>query len=90
MTRKIQLRINLLRYNQSAGVSSAALSHAAVKIATPAQEKITLWMVPKTTKTPLRRLPNKMNGKMGKLALMNRPRMKTHRTVIIFHSLRTR
>ena len=42
MTRKIQLRINLLKYNPSAGISSAALSHATVKTATPAQEKITL------------------------------------------------
>ena len=42
MTRKIQLRINLLTYRPGAGVSGAALSHTAVKTATPAQEKITL------------------------------------------------
>ena len=90
MTRKIQLRINLLRYNQSAGVSGAALSHVAAKIATPAHEKITLRMVQKTMKTPLRQLPNKMNGKTGKLALMNRPYTKTRRTVIIFRSPRMR
>ena len=74
MTRKIQLRINLPRYNQSAGVNGAALSHAVAKTATPAQEKITLRTVPKTMKIPSRRFPNKMNGKTGKLALMNRPR----------------
>ena len=73
MTRKIQLRINLPKYNPSAGVSGAALSHAAVKTATPAQEKIILQKVPKTMKTPLKQLPNMKNGKMGKLALMNRP-----------------
>ena len=46
--------------------------------------------MPKTMKTPLRQLPNKMNGKTGKLALMNEPRMKTRRIVIIFHSPRKR
>ena len=90
MTRKIRLRINLPRYIQSISVSGAALSHAAAKIATSAQEKITLWTMPKTMKTPLRQLPNKMNGKTGKLALMNKPRMKTQRTVIIFRSSRMR
>ena len=54
MTSKIQLRINLSKYNPSAGVSGAALSHAVAKTATPAQEKITLQKVPKTTKTPLK------------------------------------
>ena len=90
MTRKIQLRINLLIYNKSADVSGAALNHAAAKTAKPAQEKITLRTVPKTMKTPLRQLLNKMNGKTSKLALMNRPRMKTRRTVIIFRSSRIR
>ena len=42
MTRKIQPMINLPKYNPSTGVSGPALSHAAVKTATPAQEKITL------------------------------------------------
>ena len=71
-TRKIQLRINLPKYNPSASVSGAALSLAALKTATPAQEKITLQKVPKTTKTPLKQLINKMNGKMGRLALVNK------------------
>ena len=87
MTRKIQLRINLLRYNQNTDVSGAALNHATAKAATPAHEKITLRTVPKTMKTMLRQLPNKMNGKMGESA---RPRTKTRRTAIIFHSPRMR
>ena len=90
MTRKIQLRINLPKYHPSASVSGAALSHAAVKTATPAQEKMTLQKVPKTTKTPLIKRTNKMNGKMGRLALASRPRTKTQRTEVIFRSLRMR
>ena len=90
MTRKIQLRMNLLRYNQSTGISGTALNHVVAKTATPAHQKITLWTMPKTMKTPLRQLPNKMNGKTGKLALMNRPYTKTRRTVIIFRSPRRR
>ena len=86
MTRKIHLRINLLRYNQNTDVSGAALNHAVAKTTTLAQDKITLRKVPKTTKTPLMQLPNRMNGKMGKLALVNRTRTKTWRTVIIFCS----
>ena len=42
MTRATQSRINLLRYNQSADDSGAALSHAVKKTAIPAQEKIIL------------------------------------------------
>ena len=72
MTRKTQLRMNLLRYNQSADVSNAALNHAAEKTAIPAQETITLRTVPKTEKTPTSKLPNRTIGKMGKLALVNR------------------
>ena len=90
MTRKIQLRINLLKYGSSAGVSGAALSHAAIKIATPAQEKITLRKVPKTTKTPSTQQTNKMNGKMRRLALLSRPHTKIHRTTITFCSPRMR
>ena len=90
MTRKIQLRINLLKYSPSVGVSGATLSHAAVKTTTLAQEKITLQKVPKTTKTPLKQLMNKMNGKMGRLALVNRPRTKIRRTIITFRSPRMR
>ena len=90
MTRKIQPTINLPKYNPSAGVSGAALSHAAVKIATPTQEKITLRKVPKTTKTPLQQLMNKMNGKMGSLALVNRPHLKIQRTISTSRSLRMR
>ena len=65
--------MNLLRYNQSTDVSSAALNHAAEKTATPAVETITLRTVPKTEKTPTSKLLNRTIGKMGKFALMNRP-----------------
>ena len=84
------MRINLPRYNQRAGISGAALSHAAAKTATPAQEKTTLRTVPKTMKTPLRQLPNRTNGKTDKLALMNRSYTKTRRTVVIIRSPRRR
>ena len=40
--------------------------------------------------TPLSQLPNKTNGKMGELALMNRPNMKTQRVVTLIHSPRMR
>ena len=73
MMRRIQSRISLLRYSQSADVSDAVLNHTVEKTAIPAQEKIILRTMPKTTNTPLNQLPNRMNGKMGKLALMNRP-----------------
>ena len=58
---------------QSTDVSGAALSHAMEKTAIPAQEKTILRTMPKTMKTPLSQPPNKMNGKMGELALMNMP-----------------
>ena len=73
ITRRIQSRINLLRYSQSADVSDAAPNHAVEKTAIPAQETTTLRMTPKTEKTPSSQLPNRTIGKMGKLALNNRP-----------------
>ena len=42
MKMKIQSRISLLRYSQSADVSGAALDHAVENTAIPAQEKIIL------------------------------------------------
>ena len=89
-TRKTQSRINLLRYSQSADVSGAAPSHAVEKTAIPAHEKTILRTMPKTKKTPSSQPPNRTIGRMGKLALMNRPHTKTRRTVIIFHSPRRR
>ena len=73
MTKRIQLRMNLLRQNQSAGVSSTTLNHAAAKTSTLARETITLRTVPKTEKIPTNELPSRTIGKMGKLALTNRP-----------------
>ena len=89
-TRKIQLRINLLKYSPSACVSGSALSHAVVKTATLAHEKITLQKVSKTMKTPSIQLMNKMNGKAVRLAPVNRPRIKIRRMIITFRSPRTR
>ena len=67
------MRTNLLRSSQSADVSGAALNHAMIKIAIPAQEKIALWTMPKTTKTPPNQVSNRLNGKTGEPAPMKRP-----------------
>ena len=67
------MRTSLPRHNQSAGASGAALNPDAARTATPTQEMITLRMVPKTEKIPTNELSNRTIGKMGKLALMNRP-----------------
>ena len=88
--KRIRSRISLLRYSQSTDVSGAALNHAMEKTVIPALKKIILRMMPKTTKTPLIQLMNKMDGKMGRLALVNRPRTKIRRTVITFRPLRMR
>ena len=90
MTKRIQLRISLLRSSQSANVNGAALDHAMEKTAIPAQEKIIPRTMPKTTKTPLSQLPNRMNGRMGESALMNMPLTRTRRTVIFFNPPRMR
>ena len=79
-----------MRHNQSIDVSDTALSHAVVKTAIPSQEKTILRTMPKITKTPLSQPLNRTNGKMGELALTNRPRMKTWRTATTYHSPRMR
>ena len=84
------MRINLLRYNQSADVSGAALNHAMEKTAIPARETTILRTVPKTKKTPSSKTLNKTIGRMGKLALTNRLQTKTRRIVITFHPPRMR
>ena len=71
--KRIQSRINLLRYSQSADISGAALNHAVEKETIPAQEKIILQTTLKTMKTLLSQPPNRTNGKMGELALINMP-----------------
>ena len=73
MTKKIQSRINLLRHSKNVGVLSAALSHVVQKKTMLAPEKIILRTMPKTMKTPLSQPPNRMNGRTGESALMNRP-----------------
>ena len=73
MTRKIQQRRTLLKHNQSAGVSGAAIKPAAAGTTTPAQETTILRMVPKTQKNPMNKLPNEATGNQGMSALTNRP-----------------
>ena len=72
-TKKIRSRTNLLGHSLSVDVSGATLSHVVHKIAIPAHEKIILLTMSTIMKTPLKQLPNKKNGKMGKLAPTNRP-----------------
>ena len=86
--RKIHKMINLRRYNQN--TDGAALNHAAAKTAMPARETTVLRTMPKTKKTPSSKTLNKTIGRMGKLALMNRPQTKIRRTVITFHPPRMR
>ena len=73
MARKTQQRRTLLKHNQSAGVSAAALNPAAAGTTTPAQETTTLRMVPKTQKNPMNKLLNETIGNQGMSALTNRP-----------------
>ena len=73
MKKRIQLRINFLRSSLSTNISGAALNHAMVKIKIPTQERIALRTMPKTTKTPPSQVLNRLNGKTGEPAPMNRP-----------------
>ena len=57
------------RTNPSTDVSDAAQSPAIAKVVIPAQETITLRIVPKTTIIPSSRTSS---GRMNKLALRNR------------------
>ena len=81
-----QRRIIPLKSNLRTGVIGAALCPAIAKIVIPAQETMMLKM--KTT-LPSQAL-SKPNGRMGKLAQMNRQRMETWRMTIICLSLKTR
>jgi len=89
-TKKIQLRINLLRHSPSVGALNAVLSLVAQKMATLAPEKIVLWATPKTMKTLLEQHPNKRNKTTGKLTLINRPCPMTRMMIVIVQSLRMR
>ena len=71
-------------------MSGATLDNTVEKTPILAQEKIILHTTLKTMKTLLSQLPNRTNGKMGESALMNMPKTKTRRTVIIFRSPRMR
>ena len=77
-----QRRIIPLRSNLSAGIIGAALSPVIEKIAIPAQDTITLWMMLKTKTIPPSQASSKPDGRMGKLDLMNRQWMETRRMKI--------
>lgn len=78
------------RSNLSVGVSGAALIPAIAKIVIPAQEKIALRMTLKTKTFLPSQTSSKPNGRMGKLALMNRQWMETWRMKITYPSPKTR
>ena len=84
MTRRTQLRINLLVHSLNTGAPCAAPSHDAQEKIILAPEKTTLRMM----KTQLRQDPNRRTRKAGRTALMNRPHTGTRRIAIIFHSPR--
>ena len=90
MTKRIQLRVNLLRNSKNGGVLVAALSHVVPKTAILAPEKIILRTMPKTMKTLLRSHPSRRIKNTGKIAPTNRPGPMTRRTVVIIRSLRMR
>ena len=70
-----QLKIIPWRNNLGTGVIGAAPSAAIAKILIPAQEMITIWMVPKTKTIPPSQTSSRPSKKMGKLALRNRRQM---------------
>ena len=82
-----QRRIIPPRSNPSTDVSSAALSPAIVKAAIPAQETITLRIVPKMTIIPSSQTSS---GRMNKLALWNKQQTENQRMTITCLSLKTR
>ena len=79
-----------MRSNLSANVSGTALNPAIAKIAIPAQETIALRMMPKTKTIPTSQASSRPDGRMGKLALMNRQWMETRRMKITCPSPKTR
>ena len=70
-----QRRIITSRSNLSTGVIGAALNPAIAKIVIPAQETITLRIMPKTKTIPPSQALSWPNRRMDKLALRNRRRM---------------
>ena len=79
-----------MRSNLSVGVSGAALSPATARIVIPAQETIALRMMPKTKTILPGQALRKPDGRMGKLALINRQWMETQRMTITCPSPKTR
>ena len=77
-----QQRIILVRSNLSTSVIGAALSLVIAKIAISVQETITLQIMPKMKTIPPSQASSKPDGRMGKLALMNRQWMETRRMTI--------
>ena len=85
-----QRRIIPSRSNLSTGVIGAALSPAIAKIAIPAQETIALRMMPKTKTILPSQTKSRPNGRMGKLALMNKQQMENQRMKITCPSPKTK
>ena len=77
-----QQRIIPLRNNLSTGVIDAALSPAIAKIVIPAQEMITIRMMPKTKIILPSQVSSRPNRRMGKLALRNKQLMENQRMTI--------
>ena len=87
--KRMQRRVTLLRSNLSTDVRGAALNPAIAKIAIPTQETIALRMMPKKT-IPPNQASSKLDGRMGKLSLINRQWMETQRMTITWPSLMMR
>ena len=68
--------------NLDNSVIGAAPSPAIAKIVIPAQGTIALRMMAKTKTIPPSQAPSKPDGRMGKLATMNRQWMEIQRTTI--------
>ena len=79
--KRMQRRVILLRSNLSTDVSDATLNPAMAKTAIPTQETIALRMMPKKT-IPPNQASSKLDGRMGKLSLINRQWMETRRMTI--------
>ena len=81
-----QLKIIPWISNLGTGVIGAAPSPAIAKIVIPAQEMITIRMVPKTKTIMPSQASSRPSKKMGKLALRNRQQMENQRMIITYLS----
>ena len=72
------------------GIVGTAPSPATARIEIPARETIALQMMAKTKTIPPSQASSKPDGRMGKLALINRQWMETRRMTITCPSPKTR